>query len=143
MDLQSFCRNYRVSQNKNTVSYRCSLPWPLQKRSKDYKGLYWCQNPVKDLHVLSVPHEPIFFEDLLRLLPSLLVFWLKFEILLFWARSSKNMDSCGELSPRMSSAGFWHDSNALLCNPWISSAMAMAMSIFRTLCVLVSLKFHS
>ena len=27
---------------------------------------------------------------------------------------------------------------AILCNPWISSAMAMAMSIYRTLCVLVS-----
>ena len=27
--------------------------------------------------------------------------------------------------------------NAILCNPWISSAMAMAMSIYRTLCVLV------
>ena len=29
--------------------------------------------------------------------------------------------------------------NAILCNPWISSAMAIAMSIYRTLCVLVSL----
>ena len=29
---------------------------------------------------------------------------------------------------------------AILCNPWISSAMAMAMSIYRTLCVLVFLK---
>ena len=27
---------------------------------------------------------------------------------------------------------------AILCNTWISSAMAMAMSIYRTLCVLVS-----
>ena len=36
-----------------------------------------------------------------------------------------------------SSAGFWHHCNAILCNPWISSAMAMAMSICRTLCVLV------
>ena len=26
---------------------------------------------------------------------------------------------------------------AILCNPWISSAMTMAMSIYRTLCVLV------
>ena len=33
--------------------------------------------------------------------------------------------------------------NAIFCNPWISSAMAMAMSIYRTLCVLVSFKFHS
>ena len=28
----------------------------------------------------------------------------------------------------------------ILCNPWISSVMAMAMSIYRTLCVLVFLK---
>ena len=27
--------------------------------------------------------------------------------------------------------------NATFCNPWIFSAMAMAMSIYRTLCVLV------
>ena len=27
----------------------------------------------------------------------------------------------------------------ILCNPWISSAMAMAMSIYETLCVLVFL----
>ena len=31
--------------------------------------------------------------------------------------------------------------NAILCNPWISSAMAMAMSIYRTLCVLVVFVF--
>ena len=26
----------------------------------------WCQNPAEDLLGLSAPHEPIFFEDLLR-----------------------------------------------------------------------------
>ena len=31
----------------------------------------------------------------------------------------------------------------ILCNPWIFSAMALAMSIYRTLCVFVSLKVHS
>ena len=31
----------------------------------------------------------------------------------------------------------------ILCNPWISSAMAMAMSIYRTLCVLVIFKFET
>ena len=36
--------------------------------------------------------------------------------------------------------GFWHHFNAILRNSWISSAMAMAMSIYRTLCVLVFLK---
>ena len=30
--------------------------------------------------------------------------------------------------------------NTIHCNPWISSAMVMAMSIYRTLCVLVFLK---
>ena len=35
------------------MSYRCSLPSPLQKRSKDYKGLHWCQNPAEDLFGLS------------------------------------------------------------------------------------------
>ena len=52
------------------VSYRCSLPSPLQKPSKDYKGLHWCQNP-EDLPWISAPHEPIFFEDLLRFPPGL------------------------------------------------------------------------
>ena len=45
------------SEQEHKVSFRCSLPSPLQKRSKDYKGLHWCQNP----------YEPMFFEDLLRL----------------------------------------------------------------------------
>ena len=30
-----------------------------------------------------------------------------------------------------------HNFYVILCNPWISSAMTMAMSIYRTLCVLV------
>ena len=29
------------------------MPSPLQKRSKDYKGLHWCQNPAEDLFGLS------------------------------------------------------------------------------------------
>ena len=44
------------------MSYRCSLPSPLQKRSKDYKGLHWRQNPEE----LSAPYEPILIEDLRR-----------------------------------------------------------------------------
>ena len=31
--------------------------------------------------------------------------------------------------------------NAIFCNPWITSAMAMAMSIYRTLCVLYGFVF--
>ena len=34
-------------------------------------ALLWCQNPAEDLLGLSAPHEPIFFEDLLRLPPGL------------------------------------------------------------------------
>ena len=33
-----------------------------------------------------------------------------------------------------------HNFNTILCNPLISSALAMAMSIYRTLCVLVQLR---
>ena len=40
-------------------------------------ALQWCQNPAEDLLGLSAPHEPIFFEDLLRLPPGLLVSWLR------------------------------------------------------------------
>ena len=37
------CRDYpclQVIKQEHKVSYRCSLPLPLQKRSKDYKGLH-------------------------------------------------------------------------------------------------------
>ena len=54
------------------------------------------------------------------------------------------MDSCG--APPLGFAKVKENSeaqnlqnfNAILCNPWISSAMAMAMSINRTLSVLVT-----
>ena len=74
-----------------------------------------------------------------------MVLSLRFEILLFWA-----------WRPRQSLRRIWvqlfakakenseaQNFNAIFCNPWISSAMAMAMSIYRTLCVLVSSKSHS
>ena len=93
------------------MSYRCSLPSPLQKRSKDQKGLHWCQNPAEDL----------------------LASTLKIT------RSSKTMDTCGALNSRSPLLG--SGTNAILFDPWIFSAMAMAMSIYRTLCVLVFLCF--
>ena len=99
---------FRKQEHK--VSYRCSLPSPLQKRSKDQKGLHWCQNPAEDL----------------------LASTLKIT------RSSKTMDTCGALNSRSPLLG--SGTNAILFDPWIFSAMAMAMSIYRTLCVLVSLK---
>ena len=61
-------------KQEHKVSYRCSLPSPLQKRSKDYKGLHWCQNPAEDLFGLSAPHEPIFFEGLLPRKENKLIF---------------------------------------------------------------------
>ena len=96
-------------KQEHKVSYRCSLPSPLQKRSKDQKGLHWCQNPAEDL----------------------LASTLKIT------RSSKTMDTCGALNSRSPLLG--SGTNAILFDPWIFSAMAMAMSIYRTLCVLVSL----
>ena len=129
-------------KQEHKVSYRCSLPSPLQKRSKDYKELHWCQNPAEDLLGFSAPHVPI-FEDLFRLLPSLLVFSLRFEILLFWVGGPEGawghlqriwvlVGHLAQWGPLLGSG-----TNEILCNPWISSAMAMAMSIYRTLCVLV------
>ena len=46
------------------------------------------------------------------------------------------MCSCGAKAHRGRLVG--SGTNAILYNPWIASAMAMAMSIYRTLCVLVS-----
>ena len=86
---------------------RCSLPSPLQKRSKDYKGLH---------------------------------------------RSSASFSESWKLLAKVediSEAQNLQDFYAILCNPWISSAMVMTMSIYRTLCVFLflflffSLKFHS
>ena len=104
-------------KQEHKVSYRCSLPSPLQKRSKDQKGWHWCQNPAEDL----------------------LASTLKIT------RSSKTMDTCGALNSKSPLLG--SGTNAILFDPWIFSAMAMAMSIYRTLCVLVFFfffwKFHS
>ena len=45
------------------------------------------------------------------------------------------MDTCGALNSKSPLLG--SGTNAILFDPWIFSAMAMAMSIYRTLCVLV------
>ena len=117
---------------------RCAL----QKRSKDFKGLQrigqvpkysW---PAGDLLGPGAPHEPIFVGDLLRI-PS----WppgalgesslLVFEILLFYIlgpgslRSSKFM--C-DTKPK--EVLWWVLAPMQSFDPWISSAMAMAMSIY-------------
>ena len=80
------------------------------------------------------------------------VFSLRFENLVILSMEGtpepeENMSSCGELSrgrftsaqtsAAQTSCQSQRKLNAILCNPWISSAKAMAMSIYRTLCVLV------
>ena len=50
------------------------------------------------------------------------------------------MDTCGALNSRSPLLG--SGTNAILFDPWIFSAMAMAMSIYRTLCVLVFTLSH-
>ena len=84
------------------MSYRCSLSSPLQKRSKDYKGLGVSES----------------FELL-----SFLGLWQEVSQI-----SQKLLAKVEEILQNF---------YAILCNPWISSAMTMAMSIYRTLCVLV------
>ena len=132
-----------AEKQEHKVSYRCSLPSPLQKRSKDFKGLQRldrCQNPAGQQRTflgLGAPHEPIFFGDWRASCSS-----LRSNYFSFWPwspggslRSSKFMRHtkpkevlCWVLAPMQS------------FDPRISSAMAMAMSIYRTLCVLVFLK---
>ena len=89
------------------MSYRCSLPSPLQKRSKDYKRL----------HRSSAGFKLLSFH------------WLWQEVS---QRAEKLLDKVEENSEAQNLQNL-----PILCNPWIFSAMAMAMSIYRTLCVLV------
>ena len=58
-------------KQEHKVSYRCSLPSPLQKRSKDYKGLH-------RIHVFPVPSDSV---------PPLLHFFFKLNPLIFFAAS--------------------------------------------------------
>ena len=64
------CINLHWKQ-EHKVSYRCSLPSPLQKRSKDYKGLH-------RIHVVLVPSDSV---------PPLLHFFFKLNPLIFSAAS--------------------------------------------------------
>ena len=89
-------------KTRTKVSCRCSLPSPLQKRSKDYKWLHWCST------------------SFLRL----------------WQEVSQKAEKLLAIVQENSEAQNLQNL-PILCNPWISSAMAMAMSIYRTLCVLV------
>ena len=62
---------WNFSKQEHKVSYRCSLPSPLQKRSKDYKGLH-------RIHVFLVPSDSV---------PPLLHFFFKLNPLIFSAAS--------------------------------------------------------
>ena len=76
---------------------------------------------------------------------SFLWLWQKVWVVLVWA----GVNLCGVLAQlqvkpvqlkllaKVKENSEAQNFNAILCNPWISSAMAMAMSIYRTLCVLV------
>ena len=91
------------------MSYRCSLPSSLQKRSKDYIGLH--RSSAKFLRLWREVSE----------------------------KAEKLLAKVKENSEAQNLQKFY----AILCNPWISSAMAMAKSIYRTLCVLVIFKFET
>ena len=66
----SISRSEIFLENKN-AKCRCSLPSPLQKRSKDYKGLH-------RIHVVLVPSDSV---------PPLLHFFFKLNPLIFSAAS--------------------------------------------------------
>ena len=67
----SISRSEIFRKQEHKVSYRCSLPSPLQKRSKDYKGLH-------RIHVFPVPSDSV---------PPLLHFFFKLNPLIFFAAS--------------------------------------------------------
>ena len=85
-------------------------------------------------------HEPIFSSSfLVAFMPKITRYQfeiLKPEPLRFTsAQTSTTQTSCqSQENPKVKNL---QNFDAILCNPWISSAMAMAMSIYRTLCVLV------
>ena len=113
----------KKKKQEHKVSYRCSLPSPLQKRSKD----------SKELHCRFASFELLSFLWLWKEVSQ------KAEKLLAKVKEKENSEA------RVVEPTFfaWFEPkhlqnlNANLRNPWISSAMAMAMSIYRTLCVLV------
>ena len=99
-----------------------------------------------DLLGPGAPHEPFFVGYLLRFPPGLLVLsarascsGLRSSYFSFWAWSPKGgLRSSKFMSGTKPKEGLSLVLAPMLSiDPWISSAMAMAMSIYRTLCVLV------
>ena len=122
------CRHHVpiVVKQEHKVSYRCSLPSPLQKRSKDYEDLH-----LSSASVLAQITQRMLVQQLLLL--SFLFLWL-------WQEVSQLFEKLLSKVKENSEAQNLQNNNAIFWNPWIFSAMAMAMSIYRTLCVLVFLK---
>jgi len=112
-----------AKKQEHKVSYRCSLPSPLQKRSKD----------SKELHCRFASFELLSF------------LWLWKEVSQKAEKLLAKVKEKGNSEARVVEPTFfaWFEPkhlqnlNASLCNSWISSVMAVAMSIYRTLCVLV------
>ena len=66
---------------------------------------------------------------------QVLSFWVFIDFGKKFLRTEKLLDKVEENSEAQNLQNL-----PILCNPWICSAMAMAMSIYRTLCVLVYFK---
>ena len=117
----SICRSEILRKQEHKVSYRCSLPSPLQKRSKD----------SKELHCRFASFELLSF------------LWLWKEVSQKAEKLLAKVKENSEARVGESTFFAWFEPkhkqnlNAIFRYPWISSAMTMAMSIYRTLCVLV------
>ena len=96
-----------------------------KKRSKDYEDLH-----LSSASVLAQITRRMLILQLLLL--SFLFLWL-------WQEVSQLFEKFISKVKENSEAQNLQNANEILWNPWIFSAMAMAMSIYRTLCVLVSL----
>ena len=156
------------TKQEHKVSYRCSLPSPLQKGSKDWEVLIrlihkWDHAIYQKLpkiwnHDLSLPA----LQHIMTHKKSFVTFYMDTHFqnhcMIFTMHDSLQVASDSVSSPHrffnssilcaafcFSSFLIWaliafnSRESFFLPNPWIISAMVMAMSIYRTLCVLVSL----
>ena len=150
---RSISRSEILRKKKNTkcpIDAHCHRHCRRDPRiSKDFKDWIEAKTQLASRNLLGPgpPHEPIFVGDLLRFPPGLLVLsarascsGLRSSYFSFWAwspggslRSSKFM--C-DTKPK--EVLCWVLAPMQFFDPWICSVMTMAMSIYRTLCVLVS-----
>ena len=153
-------------KQEHKVSYRCSLPSPLQKGSKDWEVLIrlihkWDHAIYQKLpkiwnHDISLPA----LQHIMTHEKSFVTFYMDTHFqnhcMIFTMHDSLQVASDSVSSPHrffnslilcaafcFSSFLIWaliafnSRESFFLPNPWIPSAMVMAMSIYRTLCVLV------